>query len=68
MTAIPTPYTLKRIAYNAANAALRGKVVSIVGIRGANHFDGPRVIVRLVNDDGSLGQEYLVVPGIVIAL
>ena len=68
MTTTPTPYTLKRIAYNAANAALRGKVVSIVGMRGANHFDGTRVIVRIVEDDGSLGQEYLVTPGILIAL
>lgn len=64
----PTPHTIKRIAHNAVNPVLRGKVVSIVGIRGANHFDGTRVIVRLVEDDGSLGQEYLVTPGLLIDL
>lgn len=57
-----------RIAYNAVNAQLRGKVVSIVGMRGATRWDGPRVVVRLIEDDGTLGAEYLVQPGLLIEL
>lgn len=59
---------IMRIAYNAANPTIRGAVISIVGYRGATHWDIPRIIVRLVNDDGSLGDEYLVMPSLVIAL
>lgn len=59
---------IKRIAYNAVNPALRGKVVSIEGFRPATWFDRPRIIVRLVQNDGTLGDEYLVTPGILIEL
>ena len=55
-----------RIAHNTVNPDIRGKHVSIVGVRGATHFDGTRVIVRLVNSDGSLGAEYLVTPGLIV--
>lgn len=55
-----------RIAYNAVNPVLRGKQVSIVGIRGATSWDGSRVIVRLIERDGSLGEEYLVKPSLII--
>lgn len=59
---------LKRIARNAASPKLRGRVVSIVGVRGATHFDNTRVVVRLVHDDGSLGDEFLVTPGLLVDL
>lgn len=60
------PHQLKRIAYNAAVAPnLRGAVVTIVGFVEA-HYDVPRVRVRLVNDDGSAGEEYRVQAGILI--
>ena len=61
-------HQIKRIAHNATNPNLRGQVVSIVGFRGATHFDVARVIVRPVQADGSLGDEYLMTPGIIIAL
>ncbi len=63
-----TTKQVKRIAYNATRAALRGKVVSIEGFKSATHWDNPRIIVRLIEDDGSLGQEYLVAPHIIIDL
>jgi len=61
-------YQIKRIAHTAVNRDLRGQAVSIVGLRGATSWDSPRVIVRLINMDGSLGAEYLVLPGLIIDL
>ncbi len=61
-------YQVKRISYSAVNKTLRGNVVSIVGFQPATWFDIARIIVRLVNNDGSLGDEYLVHPSIVIDL
>lgn len=59
-------HTLARIAYNAANAELRGQTVVITGHRGATHWDNARLIVRTIERDGSLGQEWLVTPSIVL--
>lgn len=61
-------HEMKRIAWNAVNKDVRGKPVVVTGIVGATHWDSSRVVVRLVEDDGSLGQEYRVLPSIVIAL
>lgn len=63
-----TKHQMVRFSYNADNYDLRGKVVSIVRTRAANSFDVSRVVVRLVNTDGSLGQEYQVRPDALIAL
>lgn len=65
---LPAQHTIKRLAYNCARKELRGAVVAITGYRGATHFDGTRVIVRVVREDGALGTEYLVQPGIIIDL
>lgn len=37
---------LKRIAHNAANPVLRGKVVQVAGHRGATHWDNARMAQR----------------------
>lgn len=68
MTIDLTPGKLARFAYNADNYDLRGKPVSIVRIRPAMLGDISRVVVRIVLNDGSLGQEYQVRQGALIAI
>lgn len=59
---------IMRIAHNAVNPDLRGKAVSIIGFEPATWWNNPRVIVRLLENDGSHGSTYHVQPGILINL
>lgn len=55
------PYRLYRLAYNAADPSLRGRVVVFIRYH-QDPWDIRRAVVRLI--DG--GAEYLVTPHIVI--
>lgn len=57
-----------RVSKTAENRAIRGRVVQVTGWRPATPWDRSRVLVRLVESDGSLGDEYLVIPSILVAL
>src|SRR5690606_5501002 len=58
---------MMRITKIADNRDIRGRVVQITGWRPATPWDLSRVKVRLVESDGSLGDEYLVVASILVA-
>lgn len=57
-----------RVSKTAENRDIRGRAVRITGWRPATPWDISRVKVRLVESDGSLGDEYLVVSSILVAL
>lgn len=59
---------LMRVSKIVENRDIRGRVVQITGHRPATPWDLSRVRVRLVESDGSLGDEYLVVSAILVAL
>lgn len=59
---------LVRVSKTAVNRDIRGRVVQITGWRPATYWDRSRVSVRLVESDGSIGDEYLVIPSILVAL
>lgn len=62
-----TPHQLLRIAYNVDNPQLRGKPVVYYG-----HVQRPRdtvrAVVRLLNVDGTTGEEYLFRPALLIGI
>lgn len=58
---------MMRITKIADNREIRGRVVQVTGWRPATPWDISRVRVRLVESDGSLGDEYLVVDSILVA-
>ena len=58
---------MMRITKTADNRDIRGRVVQVTGWRPATPWDLSRVKVRLVESDGSLGDEYLVVSSILVA-
>lgn len=59
---------LMRVSTIVENREIRGRVVQVTGSRPATPWDLSRVKVRLVESDGSLGDEYLVVSSILVAL
>ena len=62
------PEQSERILYRVTPLAwrkeLRNRIVQVTGHRGRTAWDMPRMIIRVVESDGSLGDEYLVSPGI----
>jgi hypothetical protein len=66
------PYTFKehfpyRISRTAINPAIAGKAVIFLGWR-LRSFDIRRAVVRILEPDGSAGEEWLVNPSINISL
>lgn len=65
---IITAGRLVRVSKAAVDRNIRGRVVQVTGLRPATPWDRSRVVVRLVDSDGALGDEYLVTPSILVAL